>query len=79
MAWRKTFLCAPSYIIHYSYTFSVIEGTLELHELYSYVGDKSYNEQLKPVIDDHPSEEDVQFMKHAESVSLNSPDESTKV
>lgn len=50
-----------------------------MHELYSYVGDKSYNEQLKPVIDDHPSEEDVQFMKHAESVSFNSPDESTKV
>lgn len=58
---------------------SDIEGTLELSELYSYVGDISTEDEPKPFIDDSPSKEDVKFMKMAQEVSLKSPDNSTKV
>lgn len=58
---------------------SEIEGTLELSELYSYVGVINPEDEPKPVIDDNPSAEDVKFMKMAHKVSTNSPDKSTKV
>ena len=63
----------------WSYIASEIEGTLELSELYSYVDDNSSEDEPKPVIDNNPSKEDVKFMKKAQEVSMNSPDESTKV
>lgn len=56
-----------------------IEGTLELCELYTVVQDINPNNEPKPVKDDNPSKEDVEFMKKAREVSKRSPDESTKV
>jgi hypothetical protein len=59
---------------------SDIEGTLELSELYSYVGAINTEDEPKPVIDDNPSKEDVEFMMMAHNISMNScPDKSTKV
>ena len=52
---------------------------LELRELYSKISDINPEDVPKPVFDDSPSEEDVQFMRKAQEVSMESPDESTKV
>ena len=65
--------------MYYVCIVSEIEGTLELSELYSYVGDIDTEAEPNPVIDDNPSKEDVKFMKMAHEVSMNSPDNSTKV
>ena len=49
-----------------------------MRELYSVAEDDEVDQQ-QPVIDKNPSDEDVQFMKEAEKVALESKDESTKV
>ena len=50
-----------------------------MRELYSVVSDINAEDVPKPVFDDSPSEEDIQFMREAQEVSLKSSDESTKV
>ena len=50
-----------------------------MRELYKVVDDINSEDVPKLVVDDAPSEEDVEFMKKAQDVSMKSPDESTKV
>jgi hypothetical protein len=58
----------------------LIEGTLELSELYSCMKDTySPNDIPQPVLDDNPDPVDIYFMRKAREVANKSPDESTKV
>lgn len=50
-----------------------------MRELYSVVDGINSEDVPKPVVDDAPSEEDIEFMKKAVEISTRSPDESTKV